>query len=109
MARGNSKKAVAEFTKSDKKESKKANPKKSGIETTKALKEPKNELKKPNLRSVYSNSKNTLMPLGFGSDFNTKKCVVIFSDLLTGKVYTTALSAWNRLKLKEVKEINTLT
>lgn len=69
----------------------------------------KKEVNKPNLRSIYSNSKNTLMPLGFGSDFKTKKCVVIFSDLLTGQVHTAALSVWNRLKLKEVKKINPQT
>lgn len=68
--------------------------------------EPKNELKKPSLRAVYSNSKNTLLPLGFGSDFKTKKCVVIFSDLSNGQVHTTALSVWNRMKLKEVKDVN---
>jgi FKBP-type peptidyl-prolyl cis-trans isomerase len=64
---------------------------------------------KPTLRSVYSNSKYTLMVLGFGSDFNTKKTVVIFSDLLTAQVHTIALSSWNRWKLKEVKKINTET
>lgn len=64
---------------------------------------------KPVLRSVYSNSKYTLMVLGFGSDFNTKKGVVIFSDLLTGQVHTIALALWNRWKLKEVKKINTET
>lgn len=64
------------------------------------------DLQKPSLRSVYANKTNTLMPLGFGSDFKTHKTVVIFSDLSTGQVYTTALSAWNRLKLREVKEIN---
>lgn len=64
---------------------------------------------KPALRSVYSNSKYTLMVLGFGSDFNTKKSVVIFSDLLTGQVHTIALALWNRWKLKEVKKINTET
>jgi hypothetical protein len=64
---------------------------------------------KPALRSVYSNSKYTLMVLGFGSDFNTKKSVVIFSDLLTGQVHTITLALWNRWKLKEVKKINTET
>lgn len=65
----------------------------------------KEELKKPGLRSIYSNSKHTLMTLGFGSDFKTKKCVVIFSDLPTGQVHTTTLAVWNRMKLKEVKDI----
>ncbi len=64
---------------------------------------------KPSLRSVYSNNKHTLMVLGFGSDFQTKKSVVIFSDLLTGQVHTIALSLWNRWRLKEVKKINTET
>lgn len=64
---------------------------------------------KPALRSVYSNSKYTLLVLGFGSDFNTKKSVVIFSDLQTGQVHTIALALWNRWKLKEVKKINTET
>lgn len=64
---------------------------------------------KPTLRSVYSNSKYTLMVLGFGSDFKTKKTVVIFSDLLTAQVHTIALSSWNRWRLKEVKKINTET
>lgn len=64
---------------------------------------------KPGLRSVYSNSKHTLLPLGFATDFKTKKPVVIFSDLATGQVHTVALSVWNRWKLKEVKKINTET
>lgn len=64
---------------------------------------------KPALRAVYSNSKYTLLVLGFGSDFQTKKSMVIFSDLLNGQVYTIALSVWNRWKLREVKKINTET
>lgn len=64
---------------------------------------------RPILRSVYSNSKYTLLVLGFGSDFQTKKSMVIFSDLLSGQVYTIALSVWNRWKLREVKKINTET
>ena len=64
---------------------------------------------KPTLRSVYSNSKYTLLVLGFGSDFNTRKSVVIFSDLQSGQVHTIALALWNRWKLKEVKKINTET
>lgn len=64
---------------------------------------------RPVLRSVYSNSKYTLLVLGFGSDFQTKKSMVIFSDLLSGQVYTIALSVWNRWKLREVKKINTET
>ena len=69
----------------------------------------KEDLKKPALRTIYSNSKYTLMTLGFGSDFKTKKCVVIFSDLPTGQVHTTTLSVWNRMKLKEVKDIKPQT
>lgn len=64
---------------------------------------------RPTLRSVYSNSKYTLLVLGFSSDFQTKKSIVIFSDLLSGQVYTIALSVWNRWKLREVKKINTET
>ena len=92
------------------KKSKKASTKKAApAEVKKPMGAKKEELNKPSLRSIYSNSKNTLMPLGFGSDFRTKKCVVIFSDLFTGQVHTTALAVWNRLKLKEVKEINPQT
>lgn len=64
---------------------------------------------KPGLRSVYSNSRHTLLPLGFATDFKSGKPVVIFSDLATGQVHTAALSVWNRWKLKEVKKINTET
>lgn len=64
---------------------------------------------KPSLRAVYSNSKYTLLPLGFATDFKTQKEVIIFSELQTGKVHTVALSVWNRWKLKEVKKINTET
>lgn len=64
---------------------------------------------KPGLRSVYSNNKYTLLPLGFATDFQTKKEVVIFSELHTGQVHTVALSVWKRWKLKEVKKINTET
>lgn len=70
---------------------------------------PADAANKPALRSVYSNSKYTLLVLGFGSDFNTRKSMVIFSDLLTGQVHTIALSLWKRWKLKEVKKINTET
>lgn len=64
---------------------------------------------KPGLRAVYSNSKHTLLPLGFATDFKTKKPVVIFSDLATAQVHTVALAVWNRWRLKEVKKINTET
>lgn len=64
---------------------------------------------KPGLRSIYSNSRHTLLPLGFATDYTSKKQVVIFSDLATGKVHTVALAVWNRWKMKEVKKINTET
>lgn len=69
----------------------------------------KKEGSKPGLRSVYSNSRHTLLPLGFATDFKTNSPVVIFSNLSTGQVHTTPLTAWNRWKLKEVKKINTET
>ncbi|WP_017729748.1 hypothetical protein [Nafulsella turpanensis] len=64
---------------------------------------------RPSLRAVYSNKKQTLLPLGFATDFSTKTPVVIFSDLTTGNVYTVSLAIWKRWKLKEVKKINTET
>lgn len=65
----------------------------------------KEKINKPALRTIYRNSRHTLMTLGFGTDFKTKKCVVIFSDLPTGQVHTTTLSLWNRMKLKEFKDL----
>lgn len=64
---------------------------------------------RPSLRSVYSNSMLTLLPLGFATEFKTKKCMVIFSDLANGQVHTIALSVWNRWKLQEAKKINAET
>lgn len=86
----------------------KKKPKSSSTKKAAPLKS-KAETPKPGLRSVYSNSKHTLLPLGFATDFKTKKNVVIFSDLSTGQVHTILLSQWNRWKLKEVKKINTET
>lgn len=86
-----------------------AEGKKEGVNHPASRKATSVDANKPALRSVYSNSKYTLLVLGFGSDFTTKKSVVIFSDLLTAQVHTIALSLWNRWKLKEVKKINTET
>ena len=105
MPRGTSKEPKVEL----KSKQKNTPPKKEKKEIKKRSPGPKAELSKPSLRSIYSNSKNTFIPLGFGSDYKTKKCVVIFSDLLTGQVHTTALALWNKLKLKEVKELNPQT
>ena len=69
----------------------------------------KPEDNRPSLRAVYSNKSYTLLPLGFATDFATKTDMVIFSNLSTGAVHTTALSVWKRWKLKEVKKINTET
>ena len=102
-----------------KKERKKASPEASGKVKNPRTSSPKpattkkalttKEDNKPSLRSVYSNSKYTLLPLGFATDFKTNQQVIIFSDLATGLVHTIALSGWNRWKLKEVKKINTET
>ena len=89
-----------------KKERKKASPKVSGKVKNPRTSSPKpatikkaktiKEDNKPGLRSVYSNSKYTLLPLGFATDFKTNQQVIIFSDLATGQVHTIALSGWNR-------------
>lgn len=88
-------------------------PKKVKTRAPRTVKAPKAETSKnenrPGLRSLYSNSRLTLLPLGFAADFQTGKPVVIFSDLATGAVHTIALSVWNRWKLKEVKKVNTET
>ena len=85
---------------------KKAPQKKVPLKKAAPAKLKEEEGKKPSIRAIYANSKNTLMPLGFGTDFKTKKMVVIFSDLQTAKVHTITLAMWNRMKLKEVKGIN---
>lgn len=97
-------KPAAPKKKPEKKETvRKAAPKKAAASPA------KKDGSKPGLRSVYSNSRHTLLPLGFATDFKTNSPVVIFSNLSTGQVHTIPLTAWNRWKLKEVKKINTET